>query len=312
MSAMKRHPRVAWVGAVVVAASALGAATGLAQLESDHVHDRYLRLAGPDDGDQRVLAIFPRRDDGRLRPPEGRYPVVVALHGAGEAARGTERAVLGWKVDYELAEAYGALARGRLGFPDFRGFVTRRHLDAVNTTLAARPFRGVMVVSPYTPNLLSEPPESPRIAVYADWIAGRMLAAVRQELPAAAHGRESTGIDGVSLGGMMALEIGFRHPEVFGSVGAIQPAIRGRVEHLADLAARARTGGFPQEIRLLTSQGDPFREPTRALSTALRERRVPHRLIELPGPHDYAFNRGPGSIELLRFHDEVLVPERIE
>jgi hypothetical protein len=26
----------------------------------------------------------------------------------------------------------------------------------------------------------------------------------------------------------------------------------------------------------------------------------------VPGPHDYVFNRGPGSVELLYFHDMVL------
>lgn len=302
-------------GAVLVAGlAALAAVVGAqrdvrAQPDVKPIHDRYLRLPGPEGDDQRVLVAFPRRSDGRLRRAGGRYPVVVALHGAGEAARGPDRGVLGWTLDYRLPDAVGALMRGRLGFPDYGGFVTPNHLEAVNRALSAEPFGGVMVVSPYTPNLLSEAPDGNRLGSYAHWVAGPLLAHVRGELPAAARGREHTGIDGVSLGGMLALEIGFRHPETFRSVGAIQPAIGGRVDRLAEMAAAARRAGHDQEIRLLTSEGDPFLEPTRQLSSRLRELRVPHRLVVLPGPHDYAFNRGPGAIELLRFHDRALDPE---
>jgi pimeloyl-ACP methyl ester carboxylesterase len=270
------------------------------------VHSRSIRMPGHDGEGQRVVALFPRREDGRLWPPEGRYPVVVALHGAGEAARGVDRGAVGWQIDYFLPRAFDNMVRARVTPRSYGGYVTERHLAAVSAQLMADPFAGVMVVTPYTPNLLGEPLESTRIADYGEWIAGPMLARIRNELPSAARGRDSTGIDGVSLGGMLALEIGLRHPDVFRSVGAIQPAIDGRVSHLADLAARARAEGHDQEIRLLTSDEDTFRTQTLALSQALRDRRVPHTLVVLPGPHDYVFNRGPGSMELLRFHDETL------
>jgi pimeloyl-ACP methyl ester carboxylesterase len=286
---------------VAVAVLTLVAATGRAQ-DEEPVHTRSIRMAGPGDARQRIVSLFPRRPDGRLWPPEGRYPVVVALHGAGEAARGVDRGAVGWQLDYALPRAFAALASGRLTARSYNNYVTDRHLEAVSAELAGRPFGGVMVVTPYTPNLMDDPPGSEPIAAYADWIAGPMLAKIRGDLPAAARERASAGIDGVSLGGMLALEIGFRHPDAFRTVGAIQPAIRGRVEHLADLAAGARADGHEQVIRLLTSEGDPFLETTRALSLALRDRRVPHTLLVLPGPHDYAFNRGPGSVELLRFH----------
>lgn len=297
-------PVVAVAAGLVLFAAAAGA-----QQDAEEIHDRYLSLEGPNGDRQRVIVAFPRRGDGRLRPPEGRYPLVVALHGAGEAARGPERGFLGWTLDYQLPKAVGALSSGRIGFPDYGGFVTERHLDAVNRQLRDEPFGGVMVASPYTPNLLEEDPGGNRIGSYSAWVGGPLLEHVRDELPAAAQGREHTGIDGVSLGGMLALEIGFSHPETFRTVGAIQPAIRGRVEHLAELAAAARRRGHEQEIRLLTSADDPFLGPTRELSERLRQLRVPHRLVMLPGPHNYAFNRGPGSLELLRFHDRVLDPE---
>jgi enterochelin esterase-like enzyme len=190
----------------------------------------------------------------------------------------------------------------------YGGLVSDGHLDAVNRELARDPFEGCLVVTPYVPDLLedSSPQELKR---YVDWLAGSFLEQVRDRFEQAARGRAATGIDGVSLGGWVALEAGFRHPEVFGSVGGIQPAIRGRVSGLAARAAGARGQGHRPHIRLLTSSEDPFLEPTRDLSRALRERRVPHRLLELPGPHDYDFNRGPGRMELLRFHEQVLEQE---
>ena len=33
---------------------------------------------------------------------------------------------------------------------------------------------------------------------------------------------------------------------------------------------------------------------------------VAHDFADIPGPHDYPFNRGPGAIELLLWHDRVL------
>jgi hypothetical protein len=33
---------------------------------------------------------------------------------------------------------------------------------------------------------------------------------------------------------------------------------------------------------------------------------IAHDFAEVVGPHDYSFNRGPGSIELLLWHDRAL------
>lgn len=274
------------------------------QSHSEFVHHRHLRVDSPW-GSQRVLVMFPRLPGSREHPLRRRWSLLVALHGQGEARRGVDRGFLAWSVDYRLPDAFAALARGRLGMRDYAGLVRPEHLAAVNAGLARERFEGLMVACPYTPDLISEAPGSERIRAWSDWVAGPMLEAIRAELPGAARGRASTGIDGVSLGGMLALEVGLRHPESFASVGALQPAIRGREEAIAALA---RPDG-EQRIRLLTSDGDPFRAPTRELSELLRERHVAHDLAEVPGPHDYAFNRGPGGLEMLLFHERALAEE---
>jgi hypothetical protein len=42
------------------------------------------------------------------------------------------------------------------------------------------------------------------------------------------------------------------------------------------------------------------------LSQALHEEHIPHELLVTPGPHDYVYNRGPGSYEMLLWHERVL------
>jgi hypothetical protein len=227
----------------------------------------------------------------------GSLSVVVALHGRGEARRGPQRGALGWLDDYALEHAFAALRAGRVSREDARGMASDAQLRAMGRLLRAQPFRQVAVVMPYTPDLAAEEPGSPAIAAYGEWLVTVALPAVRRVLPALTDDPSRTAIDGVSLGGMLAIDIGLRRPEAFGSVGGIQPAVRGRLEAYGPLAtARTRC------LRLASSDGDPFLRATRALSAAWRARGVAHELVEYAGPHDYEFNRGPGSLELLRFH----------
>ena len=59
-------------------------------------------------------------------------------------------------------------------------------------------------------------------------------------------------------------------------------------------------------IRLVSSDGDPFLAAVRALTKALEAVNVPHDLVVTPGPHDYAWNRGPGGAEMLLWQERVL------
>jgi iron(III)-salmochelin esterase len=117
----------------------------------------------------------------------------------------------------------------------------------------------------------------------------------------------ATGIDGVSLGGRAALLIALERPEAFGVVGGLQAAFDS-----ADAPELARRGRAARErnpsliFRLLTSEGDFYLGPNRAIARAFRTAGVPVALAVVPGPHDYDFNRGPGAYEMLFFHDRAL------
>jgi len=249
---------------------------------------------------ERVLAVWapPASADEKL-------PVVIAFHGKGESVLGAARGYTAWLDRYQVDRAYRALLAPPLLASALGGLVRPAELATLNDELRVHPFRGVVVVGVYTPDLLVSANDPARLQRYAEWVARTLVPEVQKQVPVASTSPRQVGVDGVSLGGMVALEVGLRFPDVFGAVGAMQPAVRGREALLAALAERARSQ-LRQNVRLMSSDRDPLLPVTRALSAELRTRHVGHQLVITPGGHDYAFNRGPGAIELLRFHDRAL------
>jgi hypothetical protein len=238
----------------------------------------------------------------------GDGPLLIALHGRGEAGRGLTEGARGWRDDYELERARTRALAPPLTKADFHGFVKQARLVALNASLRANPYEGLAVACPYTPALSDRSVDGakPFASFVIDELIGRARAALGVAPPPPADVRARTGIDGVSMGGRLALLVGLSHPETFGAVGALQPAIsKGEALWLSQLAARAAAVGT-QAIRLVTSKSDPFREAVETLSQQLDRDGVAHQLVVTPGPHDYIWNRGPGSYELLLWHERVL------
>lgn len=230
-------------------------------------------------------------------------PLLVALHGRGEASRGLKTGARGWRDDYELGRANRRLRKPPLTAEDLLGFVRPERLAALNAALRAKPFGGLCVACPYTPAL---PDRSLAGAKpFGAFVVQSLIPRVRRELSLPADPAR-TGIDGVSMGGRLALLVGLSHPEVFGAVGTLQPAIAAdEAGWLSELAARAQSQA-KLRLRLVTSDGDYFRSAVEALSKRLDRDGVGHELLVTPGPHDYVYNRGPGSFEMLHWHDRVL------
>jgi len=169
----------------------------------------------------------------------------------------------------------------------------------MNQELATTPWSGLVVACPYLPDLNMR--RDAEVTSYGRFIASVLLPRIARELPAVTT-TSSTGIDGVSLGGAVALRVGLAAPETFGAVGALQPAIDdAAVQNLVELA-RAANAKHPTSLRITTSQDDVYRDVTHALSDAWHRAGVVHDFAELPGPHDYVFNRGPGAYEMLTWH----------
>lgn len=250
-------------------------------------------------------------DDGRAvtivpawKKSEERLPLLFALHGRGEALKGPAAGVMGWPKDYALLRAIERVCAPPLTTDDFETFVEPKRLAEHNDALAKRPFEGVVIVCPYSPDVDLRKPKD--LKEYSDYFMGSILPRAKKDLPVLGT-PASIGIDGVSLGGALALRIGLGNPEAFGAVGTLQPAIgEDQVPEFTDLARAARTKNKALKLRLLTSSKDYFKAAIKSASAAWRSAGIDHDFEDVPGPHDYPFNRGPGSIEMLLWHDRVL------
>jgi enterochelin esterase-like enzyme len=144
----------------------------------------------------------------------------------------------------------------------------------------------------------------------ADFVVDVLLPRVYARTPALGT-PAATGIDGVSLGGRASLLVGLTRPLAFGSVGALQAALDPKeLARFSQLAARAAAQNPALRLRLLTSDEDYFRKENQRLSLLLDRAGVAHELVRVPGTHSYKFNRGPGSLEMLLFHDRTLRGEQ--
>lgn len=238
--------------------------------------------------------------------PSLRFPVLVALHGRGESLKGSRRGARGWLDDYDLDRAMARLLAPPLKKPDFQGFVAAQRLRRINRELAARPHAGLIVVCPFLPDVLRRDTAFENAALLARFIVDVLLPRVYEKTPALGTAA-ATGIDGVSLGGRAALLVGLSRPEAFGAVGALQAAVDdSEIERFVELGAGALASNPGLRLRLLTSDRDHFLRVNQRLSAALSARGVEHRYLRVLGTHGYRFNRGPGSIEMLLFHDRVL------
>lgn len=289
-----------WAVALSLLCAALFAEPGKAEPQLASLRFSVPGLGGPQGAREHVIGVWskPNTVDDKL-------PIVIAFHGKGESALGPTRGYAAWVERYGLGKAYAALLDPPLTAAAFGGLARAGELSALNEELRAHAFQGVLTVGVYTPDLLLAVGEPEKIQRYAEWVAHTLVPEVQRKLPVASTIPRQVGVDGVSLGGMVALEVGLRFPAVFGAVGAMQPAVRGREALLAALAEQARSKHH-QNLRLLSSDRDPLLPVTQTLSQELRKRHVAHQLVVTPGGHDYAFNRGPGAIELLHFHDRAL------
>jgi iron(III)-salmochelin esterase len=260
----------------------------------------------PADGQWRDLS-FPAPDEQRalvLVPPSPRpLPVLVALHGRGESGRGLEVGAKAWRDDYHLSKLDERLRTGSLTRADLGEMVLEDRLGRLNDSLEKNPYEGLVVACPYTPDLKDR--SSKGAAPFAQFIRDGLLPRVQTESKSITS-RDATGIDGVSMGGRLALLVGFMHADIFGAVGALQPAIKVEEAEMFAMMAKRATHDKKVAIRLVSSEGDPFLAAVRALSKALEDVGVQHDLVVTPGPHDYAWNRGPGGAEMLLWHERVL------
>lgn len=238
-------------------------------------------------------------------PGRGAAPLLIALHGQGEAFKGPARGARGWIDDYGLEEALERLASPPITRRDLQNIPPKARVATLNAALAEQPYQGLVVAMPYTPDILSDGERSLDAGgPFARFVVDQLLPKLAAETPA---DLERVAIDGVSLGGRMALLVGFAHPERFATVASMQAAVYPHeLDVLTERARAAREKNPSLTLRLLTSDQDFYRGTLKALSKRWRKQGIEHAHVVVAGPHAYAFNRGPGAYEMLLFHDRTL------
>ncbi len=253
------------------------------------------------DGDATLASRFSLLSPKGLAKGE-RVPLVVALHGLGESYD-EDLGVRAWPELYGLKSAFSRLRHPPVARIGERRDLTDERLAAINADLDKQPFRGVAVACPFTPHIAALRDPAAGHDAYTKWITEVVVPRAQAEARVRTESA-ATAIVGCSMGGPIALEVFFRRPDLFGSLGLVQGAVsRAFADKFAGRIADAVSAHGPRDVLLLSSTGDPYRDGHEALADALEKRAVPHRLLVPPGPHDQPFLREVGSIELLLYED---------
>jgi enterochelin esterase-like enzyme len=100
---------------------------------------------------------------------------------------------------------------------------------------------------------------------------------------------QARALAGISRGGVWALEIGLRNPDVFSTVAAVSPSLAVNNPRPAyDPLAIARNPVNPPRLLLLAGDQDWARDATEQLDQLLTARGIPHQYVVFPGKHEEA------------------------
>lgn len=257
-----------------------------------------IALPGDERWARRALVGFPR-DSAEGRPRPG----LLLFHGRGEASSEAV-AIAAWRERYGLESSDARLRRPPIVLSDAeRRFILAEQLDTIHARLAEKPFAGLCVICPVTPNPHRARDPERVLQRYSEWIEHTLLPAVSEAAPLDAA---RVGVDGCSMGGYVAAEVFARKPHLFRSFGVVQPAVgEFRVARYARHLARAAERGL-LGIHLQTSTLDPYRGAVSALARHLKRQGARFTLDVLPGPHDQAWLRAAGTLAMLAWHDYTL------
>jgi predicted esterase len=281
-----------------VSVSGPGLSAAVAPRVTQDLDIRDITVTGDRQLARRALVLSPKHARGGER-----FPVLVLLHGLGETDS-EELGVHAWSDRYGLIDADAHLRHPPVS--GARRYLSDERIAQIDAELARMPYRGFVLVCPFTPNIYKLPPPAVALDRYADWIVGTLLPAVRANAPATTD-VAATAIDGVSLGGFVAFEVFLRKPEMFGAVGGVQTAIGDQTAlgYAARLRALVDRVG-PRAVHIESSIWDPSLPAHMTMSKRLHQLGVPHDLDVLTGGHDQIFLREVGTLEMLLWHDRRL------
>ena len=237
--------------------------------------------------------------------PGEKLPVLIALHGRGEANKGPVEGVMGWPRDYALLRAIERVCSPPITERRPRGLrrpeAPHRHECGAQRESVQGPRRRVPVParrrSPQGrahEGLRTLPPRDGAARACAP--SCRCRPRRRRRASTACRSAEPWRCAWAS-----------GTPRCSAPWAALQAALGDdQVTEFTELAKAARGKNPSLKLRLLTSKEDYFRGAIAHTSAAWKAAGIDHDYADVPGPHDYPFNRGPGAIEMLVWHDRML------
>jgi enterochelin esterase-like enzyme len=265
---------------------------------SKHYQLKDIELDGNARVGRRMTLLVPKHTTERV-------PLLVALHGLGETHE-ERMGAYAWVERYGLGTSYDRLREPPVErvFPKIP-YWDKVRLAEVNATLAKKPFKGLAIACPYTPNPKKSPDRKALFDEYAEHIVKRVIPRARREaklIEDAAH----TYLDGCSLGGYIGIEVFLRKPKHFGAWGTVQGALGAhRVPGYAkELAALIKDHGA-RPIHIETSTSDTFRDVNEQFARELKRLGVPYDFAMPPGPHNQPFLQDSGTLEMLLWFDRL-------
>jgi hypothetical protein len=259
-----------------------------------------LKLDGEPSWARRALVVYPARSE-----PGQTHPGLLLFHGRGETA--SESAALrAWRDSYGLVTSDARLRRPPIALTaNERRYILPAQLDAIHARLTEKPFSGLCVICPVTPNARRARQPERVLDRYSEWIEHTLLPAARAAAPL--DPARGIGVDGCSMGGYVAAEVFARKPHLFRTFGVVQPAVgEYRVARYARHLARALKRQSLLGIHLQTSTKDPYRGAVSAWARQLKKQGARFTLDVLPGPHDQQWLRAAGTLAMLAWHDYTL------
>jgi enterochelin esterase-like enzyme len=249
------------------------------------------------DGKASVVVVAVPRG---LAPGEKR-PLVVLLGGGQHAKEPPANGAWGWWSDFHLAEIDTALRRGALTAADLRTGVDEATVATLNGELAAHPYRGCVIATPWLLGRQTDiRPHGAKNGPFLRAMFERLLT----ELPVLGT-RETTGLGGVSVGGMWALYHGPQLADLCGTIVAAQPFTH-EIERLLRKSIKARKQ--PQRMRIVAARSDWLHDKNVAFVEQLKKDRIEVEYADYPGKHDADFAGGAGGVDMMMAFERTLWP----
>lgn len=265
----------------------------LPEIKEFCIYSKYL------DSRQPFVLIIPREAKKR-----NKLPALILMSGRGEAIRSPIEGARAWTKYYGIQNIYAQMRDQKLPQKIFLNNVKEKHYNAYSTLLKKYPFKEFFIISPKTPDIDRENYDFDR---FEKFLRLELIPFLSEKYKI---DESKIGINGISLGGLWSLYLGTSHPEFYRFIGNQQGAFKKHSQKIERNLVANREELKKSNIRLVTSERDYLKQDVIEMKDILKKHGLKHSFVILDGPHDYIFNQGAGSVDILfYFYISCFYPE---